>query len=436
MNEHRWKYILYDLTLLTSGFFLLPYFVLRSFRKGKIRKGIRERFGFYSKVKLAKINGRLPIWIHSVSVGETRAAVPLIRALRQEYPDACLLVTTVTETGQEAAQKLKEADLCLYFPFDLTLIVRRVLATIKPAAVIIVETEIWPNLVRLASDSGIPLALVNGRLSDRSFPRYKKAKFFIQNILDNFSVFCMQSELDGQRIQEIGAAKEKVTVTGNLKFDSKIITYSSAETEKTFEELNISYGMPVWVAGSTHEGEEEDLIRVYIRLLKDWPGLIFILVPRHPNRCGSVGDMIRSHGLSYSLRSQGGLEIKPGANGKVFLVDTMGEMLKMYSLADIVFVGGSLVPVGGHNILEASMVKKAVVFGPFMNNFKHISKLLQKANAGICVQDKEELFHCLDKLLRSPELRQSLGNNGFHLLEKNKGATEKTLNVLKTILRS
>ncbi|MBN2429042.1 MAG: 3-deoxy-D-manno-octulosonic acid transferase [Deltaproteobacteria bacterium] len=385
---------------------------------------------------MAKIQGRETIWIHSVSVGETRAAVPLIRALRQEYPEACLLVTTVTETGQDAAGKIKEADLCLYFPFDLFWVVRRALAAIKPKAIIIVETEIWPNLVRLASDVGIPLVLVNGRLSDRSFPRYKAGKFFVQQILDKFSAFCMQSELDGQRVQWIGALREKVTITGNLKFDSKTITYTQEDTDRIREELKIPQGMPVWVAGSTHEGEEEDLIRVYIRLLKDWPDLILILVPRHPNRCGSVGDMIRSHGFSYSLRSQGGLEIKPGANGKVFLVDTMGEMFKMYSLADIVFVGGSLVPVGGHNILEASMVKKAVVFGPFMNNFKHISKLLQKANAGICVQDKEELFHCLDKLLRSPELRQSLGNNGFHLLEKNKGATEKTLNVLKTILRS
>lgn len=429
-------YILYDIVLLCSGLFLIPYFVWKSFRKGKVRKGIRERFGFYSKDKLAKIQGRETIWIHSVSVGETRAAVPLIRALRQEYPEACLLVTTVTETGQDAAGKIKEADLCLYFPFDLFWVVRRALAAIKPKAIIIVETEIWPNLVRLASDVGIPLVLVNGRLSDRSFPRYKAGKFFVQQILDKFSAFCMQSELDGQRVQWIGALREKVTITGNLKFDSKTITYTQEDTDRIREELKIPQGMPVWVAGSTHEGEEEDLIRVYIRLLKDWPDLILILVPRHPNRCGSVGDMIRSHGFSYSLRSQGGLEIKPGANGKVFLVDTMGEMFKMYSLADIVFVGGSLVPVGGHNILEASMVKKAVVFGPFMNNFKHISKLLQKANAGICVQDKEELFHCLDKLLRSPELRQSLGNNGFHLLEKNKGATEKTLNVLKTILRS
>lgn len=428
-------YILYDILLFFSGIFLLPYFTWKRFRKGKVRKGIRERFGFYSREKLAALKGRRPIWIHSVSVGETRAAIPLVKALRNEYPDACLLFTTVTETGQEAARKIKEADLCLYYPFDLFWAVRRSLTILNPATIIIVETEIWPNFVRMASNKGIPLALVNGRLSDRSFPRYKAAKFFIQNILGRFSAFCMQTELDGQRIQWLGAVREKVTISGNLKFDYKMSVYTQDETEKIKEELHITPQMPVWVAGSTHEGEEEELIRVYLRLLKDWPELLFILVPRHPNRCGGVGEMIRSHGLSCTLRTESSRRSRPLDNGEVLLVDTMGEMLKMYSLADIVFVGGSLVPIGGHNILEASMVKKPVVFGPFMNNFKHISKLLQKANAGICVEDKEELFHCMDKLLKSPELRQSLGNNGFHLLEKNKGATEKTLEVLKTIMR-
>ena len=429
-------HILYDVLLFIAGIFLLPYFFWRGFRKGRVRKGIRERFGFYRAAHLAKINGRKTIWIHAVSVGETRAAIPLIRALRQEYPDACLLVTTVTETGQETARKIKEADLCLFFPFDLSWAVRRALAILKPAAIIIVETEIWPNLVRLASDAGIPLLLANGRLSDRSFPRYKAAKFFIEGTLQKFSAFCMQTELDGQRIKRIGAPREKVTITGNLKFDSKIIKYTQTEIEKIRQELKIPPRLPVWVAGSTHEGEEEELVRIYLKLQADWPDLVFILVPRHPGRCGSVVEMISSHGISSTLRTQSDSREKPLDRGEILVVDTMGEMLKMYSLADIVFVGGSLVPIGGHNILEASMVKKPVVFGPFMNNFKEISNLLQREEGGICIQDKEELFHCLDKLLREPELRRTIGKNGFHLLEKNKGATEKTLGILKNLLRS
>jgi 3-deoxy-D-manno-octulosonic-acid transferase len=429
-------YILYDILLFVSGIFLVPYFCWRGFRKGRSRKGIRERFGFISGAKLAKINGRQTIWIHSVSVGETRAAVPLLKALREEYPDACLLITTVTETGQEVANKIKEADLCLYFPFDFSWVIRRVLATLKPVAIIIVETEIWPNLVRLACDDEIPLLLVNGRLSDRSFPRYKAARFFIQGILQKFSAFCMQTGLDGQRIQWIGAPREKVTITGNLKFDSKIITYQKAEIEGIREELKIPDGPPVWVAGSTHEGEEQELVRIYLKLLGDWPDLIFILVPRHPGRCGSVGEMISSHGLTFTLRTQSAQRDEPVCGGEILLVDTMGEMLKLYSLADIVFVGGSLVPIGGHNILEASMLKKPAVFGSYMNNFKEISNLLQKAEGGICVQDKEDLFHCLNRLLGDPELRKNIGNNGFHLLEMNKGATQKTLNILKSFLRS
>jgi 3-deoxy-D-manno-octulosonic-acid transferase len=428
-------YILYDVLLAISGLFLIPYFYWRGFRKGRGRKGIRERFGFYPAAQLAKIRGRRTIWIHAVSVGETRAAIPLVRALRQEYPDACLLVTTVTETGQEVARKIKEADLCLYFPFDLSWVVRRALNYLKPAAILIVETEIWPNLVCLASNAGIPLLLVNGRLSDRSFPRYKAAKFFIQGILKKFSAFCMQTGLDGQRVQRIGAPREKVTVTGNLKFDSKIVEFSQEEIEQIRKELKVPVRTPVLVAGSTHEGEEEDLVRTYIRLLKDWPDLIFILVPRHPGRCGSVGEMIASHGVAYTLRTEIGSRKMLLSGGEILLVDTMGEMLQVYALADIVFVGGSLVPIGGHNILEGSMIKKPVVFGPFMNNFKEISKLLQVAEGGICIQDKEDLFHCLDKLLREQELRQTMGKNGFHLLEKNKGATEKTIGILKNLLR-
>jgi len=428
-------YILYDVFLALSGLILIPYFCWRGFRRGRVRKGIRERFGFYPAAQLAIIRGRQTIWIHAVSVGETRAAIPLVKALRQEYPDACLLVTTVTETGQEVARKIKEADLCLYFPFDLSWIVRRALAILKPAAIIIVETEIWPNLVRLASDADIPLLLVNGRLSDRSFPRYKAAKFFIQGILAKFSAFCMQTGLDGQRVLRIGAPRDRVTVTGNLKFDSKIVEFSREEIEQIRLDLKVPVGAPVLVAGSTHEGEEEDLIRIYIRLLEEWSDLIFILVPRHPGRCGSVGEKIASYGLPHIRRTGIGSRKKELRGGEILLVDTMGEMLKVYALADIVFVGGSLVPIGGHNILEGSMLKKPVVFGPFMNNFKEISNLLQKAEGGICVEDREELFHCLDRLLREPEHRKTIGQNGFSLLEKNKGATEKTLDIVKTFLR-
>ena len=429
------KYFLYDIALFVVGLFLVPYFAWKSFRKGRVRKGMLERFGFFSGAQLKKLKGRRPLWIHSVSVGETRAVLPLVRALRKEYPQACLLVSTVTETGREVARKINEADLCLYFPFDLSWVIRRVFSKINPAAVIIVETEIWPNFVSIANDSGIPVVLVNGRLSDHSFPRYRAGKFFIQKILTKFSALCMQTELDGQRIKAIGGPREKIFITGNLKFDSKIVTFDQEEVEQIRRDLKIPFDVPVVVAGSTHEGEETDLILTYIRLLEKWTDLVFILVPRHPGRCKNVGEMISSHGVSFALRSEISSRDDCLVPGEVLLVDTIGEMLKLYAFADIVFVGGSLVPIGGHNILEGSMLKKPVVFGPYMNNFKQISKLLQKSGGGVCVENKDDLLHTLERLLNNAEERLTIGNNGFDLLEKNKGATEKTLKIIKTIMR-
>jgi 3-deoxy-D-manno-octulosonic-acid transferase len=213
------------------------------------------------------------------------------------------------------------------------------------------------------------------------------------------------------------------------------VDFEQKEIEQIRKEFKISSRVPVLVAGSTHEGEEEELVRIYIRLLKKWSDLVLILVPRQPGRCGSVGEMILSYGVRYFLRTEAASFEKPLGGGDILLVDTMGEMLKVYSVADIVFVGGSLVPIGGHNVLEGSMVKKPVIFGPYMGNFKEISRLLQKAEGGICVQDGEGLYQCLDDLLHAPEKRKIIGCNGFALLEKNKGATDKTLNIIKKYLR-
>jgi len=427
-------FLLYDIGLFLAVPVFLMVFFIRGLRKGIVRRGLRERLGFYSPRRLDVLRGRRVIWIHAVSVGETRAAVPLIKALRSEYKDAALILTTVTETGQATAQKIAEVDLCLYFPFDFSWSVRRSLDQLQPSLILIVETEIWPNLVRLAKRRDIPVALVNGRLSDRSFPRYRMARWVTRVVMDQFSAFCMQSSQDGQRIGLIGAPQEKITVTGNLKFDMKVDPLGEIEAQKFQEEFRIPDGVPLWVCGSTHEGEEEALLRVFAHLRSSWPQLILVLVPRHPNRCRGVAEMIRSHGFSCRLRSELGLLAPFLPPGSILLVDTMGDLVKLYSLADVVFVGGSLTPVGGHNLLEASSVGKAVLFGPYMNNFKEIARLVLKAQGGLSIVNEGDLHENVDRLLGDEVLRRQMGKNGYHLLAENQGATRKTMAILNRLL--
>ncbi|NLV23549.1 MAG: 3-deoxy-D-manno-octulosonic acid transferase [Deltaproteobacteria bacterium] len=427
-------FLLYDIGLFLAMPVLLTVFFFRGLRKGIVRRGLRERLGFYNPDRLALLKERPVIWVHAVSVGETRAAVPLLKALRKEYPQRALVLTTVTETGQATAQKIAEIDLCLYFPFDFSRVVERALDQIRPSLILIVETEIWPNLVRLARRRNIPVALVNGRLSDRSFPRYKMALWAVRVVLDQFKAFCMQSAQDAQRVEMLGAPPEKIVVTGNLKFDLQVEAAGKGEKGRFQEEFRLPAGVPLWVCGSTHEGEEEALLRVFARLKATWPELILVLVPRHPNRCRSVAEMIRSHGFSCRLRSETNPSSPLLAPGGILLIDTMGDLVKLYSLADMVFVGGSLTPVGGHNLLEASAVGKPVLFGPHMNNFKEITRLVLNAQGGVCVAGEKDLENNLDRLLRDESLRCHMGSNGYQLLEKNQGATRKTMAVVKRLL--
>jgi 3-deoxy-D-manno-octulosonic-acid transferase len=428
-------YLLYDLILLMSAFFLIPFYLIRGLRHGKVRRGIRERLGFFLPDRLALLRGRKVFWIHAVSVGETRAAISLLKGLRKTYPDAALVLSNVTETGHAIAQGIKELDLCLFFPFDLSLVVRKVLRQVRPDLIIIVETEIWPNFVRISHEAGIPILLVNGRISDRSFPRYQLAKPLLQPLLQRFSAFCMQTDLDAERIRHMGAPEERVEVTRNLKFDMQASAPDRTAIATLKDLYRIPSGATVWVAGSTHAGEEEIIIEVYRQLVAEGENLILILVPRHPERCRAVGDMLTTCGLPYVLRS----DIESSRNllraGEVLLGDTLGEMLKFYAAADVVFVGGSLANIGGHNILEACLLKKPVLFGPHMHNFKEISRLVAEVRGGIGVADDKELLGTLRELIENPQMRCTMGEAGYDLLQRNSGATAHTLDVISRVLR-
>lgn len=428
-------YLLYDLILCLSAFVLVPYYLLRGVRYGKTRRGIRERLGYYAPGFLDAVLGRTVIWVHAVSVGETRAAAPLLRALRARYPDAFLLLSHVTETGREVARGVPEADACIFFPFDLSWIVSRVLRLIRPRVIVLVETEIWPNFVRHARRQGIPVLLVNGRISDRSLPRYRAGRRLLRPVLGSLARFCMQSEQDGTRIRTLGAAADRVTVTGNLKFD---ISPDHRENG-TVTDLKSQYGVPrdclIWVAGSTHAGEEEMVTATYRRLLAEGYALFLILVPRHPERSRTVADQLAAKQAVVRLRS--GLADAAGPAmtcGEILLVDSVGEMLNFYAMADLVFVGGSLVPIGGHNILEAALLRKPVLFGPYMHNFREISRLLLDAGGGRQVLGPEDLRQQVQALLDDGRAREAMGACGYALLERHRGATARSVAAIAEFL--
>lgn len=416
-------YLLYDIVVWLTALFLVPCYLVRGLLQGKVRRGIRERLGFFARGRFHDHAQRQVVWIHAVSVGETRAAIPLIKALRAAHPQAVLVLSNVTETGHAIAQGIKEIDERLFFPLDASWVVQRVLQRIQPNRILIVETELWPNFIRQCTQQQIPIFLVNGRISDRSFPRYRRVKRLLQPLLEQIDGFCMQSQMDAERIAQLGAPDHKITVTGNLKFDMESTLPPDLSAQQLRQEFGLTEQGKIWVAGSTHQGEEEQILEVYQRLLQVDPDLLLILVPRHPVRCKTLTEQLTPY--CWRLRSEPG--DKPLPCGGVLLVDTIGEMLKFYQMAEVVFVGGSLVPTGGHNILEASLLKKAVVFGPHMHNFREIAALIEKAQGAGRIGDAEQLFVLLKRLLAQPEQCRQMGEQGWALLQKNAGASQKTL---------
>jgi len=429
-------YLLYNILLYLVALPLLPFHLLRMLFRGKTRQGVRERFGFFADGRFSALQGRKVLWIHAVSVGETRAAVPLVKALKKRFPEYALVMSNMTETGRAVAEGIQEIDHRIYFPYDFPWVMERVFRRLAPDLAVIVETEIWPNFMRSASRRGVPVVLVNGRISDRSFPRYRRMRFCVEPVIRQFALMCMQSDLDAERIVAMGAPTERVEVTHNLKFDMQAGGLSRVEPGEIRRKFRLPDGCGIWVAASTHAGEEEQVLEAYRRLLLDGVELLLILVPRHPDRCRAVGELLASRDLSFVLRSEIAKETADLPSGRVLLVDSIGEVLEFYTVADLVFVGGSLVPVGGHNVLEASLLGKPVLFGPHMHNFKEISRLLIEARGGVSVTGVDELYQRAAGLLADPELGRAMGAGGYALLEENRGATEHTVKAIEGMLEN
>lgn len=425
-------YLIYNALSIVLLFPVIAYHLYRSISRGR-PPALAERFGFIPGPELSKIRNRPVIWLHAVSVGESIAARPLLKALRSRYPGHAILVSNTTETGRGTASAFPEKDLCIYFPFDFLPAVRRTLDVIQPELVIIMETEIWPNFTREADSRGIPVILANGRISDRSFARYLKFSWFFRHPLQLFSRLCMQTETDCERIIAIGAPSGRTLKAGNLKYDIPFQRVSQDEKLRIKGQYAIPDGLLVLMAGSTHSGEEQQVIDTYRRLLPVLDGLFLVLVPRHPERAGEVASLLERSGIPFRRRSAlaGAKEFQ---RGEVLLVDTVGEMMNLYAVSDVAFVGGSLVPTGGHNLLEPASLGVPTVFGPHMSNFREIAGLVLQYGAGVQVDSPEGLTESLRILIASAELRRVLGQNGLKLMRDNGGATERHMQVVAEYL--
>jgi len=416
-------YVIYNLFLFLATVVLSPVILFKLITVPKYRGGITQKFGRLRKGVLTVLNGTRPIWVHAVSVGEVMAAHPLIRELRKKYPDRKLILSTVTVTGNfTARRRVPEADAVFYFPFDYPCIVRRVIRGINPLVVLVAETELWPNFFRELRKAGIPSAVINGRISPGSHRNYLKFNKLFSRVFENITLFCMQSEADAARIRDIGAAPEKVMVSGNLKFDQKIPVIMPSP-------VTVQPGRKVITAGSTHRGEEEALLNIFSRLRIKFPNLLLIIAPRHPERFDEVEGLINTAGYECQRRTR-----LKGPVKDVLLLDTIGELRAFYALCDIAFVGGSLVKVGGHNLLEPAAMKKPVIFSRYMYNFKEISEALMSVGGGIMVKDKAELYVQLDKLLSDKELAMRMGECAFSVIEMNSGSSKKTIDAVSRLI--
>ncbi len=416
-------YLVYNILLFLGAFFLVPYYASKILFTGKYRKSIGPKLGFIDPAVFQVRTGHPRIWVHAVSVGEVTAAAPIVASLRTLYPKACLLFSTSTETGQEMARRMvAAADAVFYYPLDLPCIVRKTLALAKPDIFVPVETELWPNFIRACRAFGAQVVMVNGRISPRSYRRYRLTAFFWKEVLTLVDAAGMISQVDAERIKAIGLASSKVQVLGNAKFDSLAAQADPDLKSEIGRKLGLKDGESVFVAGSTHEGEEQVVFTVFRKLLETYPGFKLILVPRHIERGQAVLTLAKGAGFNDVITMSEILGGKKPAGERVIIVDVIGELFKIYSLATVVYCGGSLVPRGGQNILEPAAWGKVAFYGPFMEDFMDAKALLEEAGAGLTVGDGEELYQGIMGLLSDPGSLAARGEAGRQAVSANRGA--------------
>ena len=421
-------FILYTLLLIGVGIASLPYLLWRCLRGATYLQDLPERFG---GVSLLHGEPEGCLWFHAASVGEVQGLQPIIAALHDRFPSRPVVLSTFTPAGKALARKVvPQAARVFLLPFDLPWIVGKTARRLRPSALIVQETELWPNLFRELGRLRVPIVLVNGRLSPCSFRRYARVRPFMRRVLANVSLILTQSDSSTQRFQRLGVSAHKVQTVGNTNIDRALS--QAEESMPPHPMAPLLMGRQVLVAGSTHEGEEAILLSVYQRLRAQHPGLCLILAPRHLERAETVARHVQASNLSAVRRSR-----YPGESGAppdVVILDTLGELVAFYKLCTAAFVGGSLVPVGGHNILEPVMFAKPLLFGPHMHHFPELADLLRNADGAIQVREETDLYAQTSHLLANPAEAAAMGQRALQALGSNRGALQRTCEALAEVL--
>jgi len=419
-------------TLLNCGLFLfcIPSFLIYTHLTGRYNKDLKERLGHLPSTLAKTLQGKPRVWIHAVSLGEGKVANPIIKALKQIIPHCSIMLSTTTEHGRKLALETFPEDIpVVYAPIDFIGSIRKALLQVHPDILVFLETEIWPTWIVEAKRMGIKTALVNGRISVRSIGSYLKLRPFFRQILKNVDIFSMISGDDGERIRKMGANPHKIKVNGNAKYDLLTSMVDPAMREEMLQVLNIESSNPVLVAGSTRQGEEEILLEAYEKILKKFPQTILLIAPRHIERTPEIGFMLERHGFKYQLRSQ---LAKNGIKRteSIVIINTFGELFKLYSIGTIVFCGASLVPLGGQNPLEAAVWEKVVFYGPSMEDFLDAKALLEKAGAGIPVTNSETLAQKAIWFMEHPNELKACNVRAREAVEKNQNAAKNHAQVI------
>jgi 3-deoxy-D-manno-octulosonic-acid transferase len=439
-------YFLYRILTAVGMFLLVPYYALRGWRRDEPSRALRERLGnlppevlFRAAAKGPTASSSLrPVWIHAVSVGEVLAAKPLVEGLKRRFPDRAVFVSTTTETGQRLArERLQAADGIFYFPLDWVVPVRRALRAMRPALVIVMETEIWPNFLREARQRNVPVIFANARISEKSFARYNRWKFlvdgFFARVLRDAELFLAQTPEDAARLDEMGAPEGRVEVTGNLKYDGEQPDISRFGVWLE-DQIRKQERWPVLVAGSVVAEEEEAVLAAYDVVQRKWRHALLVLAPRKPDRFDAAASIAGSGGWNVVRRNHLDLDAPLDENADVLVLDSIGELAGLYLLGDAVFVGGSLVPAGGHNILEPAWFAKPPVFGTSMENFRDMAAQFLAAQAGVQVSSGMQLGKVWVQLIENSALRERMGQAALKLSERNRGATARSLDRIGSVL--
>ena len=428
----RVLFILYNLLFHLLGLAAIPVFLMKI---AKYKHSFKQKLGFLPRGTLESCRGSPRIWVNAVSVGEVVAVSPIVKAIKKLYPKSCIIVSTGTETGQNMARQLiKDASAYIYFPVDIPPVVGKMLRAVAPDVFLTSETEIWPNFLRCAKRMGVKTMLVNGRISVRSVARYYRARLFFRRVLTFFDSLGMASEADAERIRKIGAPGDRVAVTGNSKFDALVGQVQPRFEQEMRRVLRVRPGEDVLVAASTHPGEEEVIVDSYKRLLREFPELILVIVPRHVERVPEIEKLLRHSGFDSHYLRTGERSGKKRRQEPVIVIGTTGELFKVYSIGTVVFCGGSLTPRGGQNILEPAAWGKVILYGPSMEDFLEAKRLLEEVGAGFLVRDTSGIVSVCRRLLIDSDERSRRGEAGKKAILARAGAAEKTAQLVSKLI--